>query len=129
MANERLEIFIIYDGECPFCSDFMAVANMRKAGYELKLVNARDKFHPAVLIVRRAGLNLDNGMVVLVGELVLYGADAAHFIISHGNPKAFRAKIYRMLLSRITIARILYPMLVILRKAYFSLTRRGLINE
>jgi hypothetical protein len=68
-------------------------------------------------------------MVVLVGGLTLYGVDAANFIILNGNPKAFRAKFYRLLLSNVMIARISYPVLVFLRRTYFFLTGRRLINE
>jgi predicted DCC family thiol-disulfide oxidoreductase YuxK len=129
MAIDKVEAVVIYDGECPFCADFIAVSNLREAGYKLELVNARDKLNRSVLRARDAGLNLDKGMVVLVGGLTLYGVDAANFIILNGNPKAFRAKFYRLLLSNVMIARISYPVLVFLRRTYFFLTGRRLINE
>jgi predicted DCC family thiol-disulfide oxidoreductase YuxK len=129
MANVKIDIAIVYDGECPFCADFMLAANMRKAGYALELVSAREKSHPKVLLARNFGLDLDYGMVVFVGDRILYGADAANFIVMHGDQTTFRGKVYRLLLSNSTVAKIFYPMLVFLRKVFFFITRRRLINE
>ncbi|UIY31430.1 DUF393 domain-containing protein (plasmid) [Neorhizobium galegae] len=58
---------IIYDGECPFCSQYVKLLKLRDAVGKVELVNARDK-HPAVDIVRSAGVVLDNTMAILQGE-------------------------------------------------------------
>ena len=39
----QLGDFLLYDGECPFCSAFVKMQRMRAAGINLKLLDAREQ--------------------------------------------------------------------------------------
>ena len=68
---------LVYDGDCPFCASYAGLKRLRERYPDLELVNARDKpLHPAVTEVRRRGLKIDDGMALVDGDQVYYGASA-----------------------------------------------------
>ena len=119
---------IVYDGECPFCSNFVSLANLRKLGYEVTLVNAREDDNEIVRDVAKK-YDLDDGMVVLIGEKVLYGSMAAHFLSTGFDIKNPVAFLYSIMLSNRLVSRCIYPLLVRGRKIYFKLLGKPLIND
>jgi predicted DCC family thiol-disulfide oxidoreductase YuxK len=121
-------VTIVYDGECPFCSDFVALNRLKESGYTLTIINARDTKNPVVVDLRKS-YDIDNGMIVIYREKVLYGSSAARFISSSYSHKVLRASLYRLILGNQKIANILYPVLVFLRKLYFRLVGKKFINE
>ena len=72
---------IVYDGECPFCAAYMRMVRLREAAGAVTLVNAREAGHPVLRRIRDAGLNLDDGMVVEIGDQ-LYHGDAAMTVMA-----------------------------------------------
>ena len=46
-------VTIVYDGECPFCNDFVALNHLKDNGYNIKLINARDTGNPLVHDLRK----------------------------------------------------------------------------
>ena len=125
---ETTNVTIIYDEECPFCSDFVALNNLRESGYLVKLVNARESDDEVVSDLKTK-YNLDDGMIVIVEEAVLYGAAAAMFIAASYSRRGVRSAMYAFLLSNEHIAAIVYPVLVTLRKFFFRIIGKKLINE
>jgi predicted DCC family thiol-disulfide oxidoreductase YuxK len=64
-------LHIIYDGDCPFCSSYVALLKLRKQ-YDVRLVDARKE--PA--IGARYGLDLNEGMIVDLNGEIYHGARA-----------------------------------------------------
>ena len=55
--------WLLYDGECPFCSRYVVHVRLRAAIGPVMLANARE--HPALVEeVRRLGYDVDEGMVL-----------------------------------------------------------------
>src|SRR5438046_960309 len=67
----KATLHIIYDGDCPFCSSYVALLRLREQ-YDVHLVDARKE--PAV--AARYGLDLNEGMVVDLDGQVHHGARA-----------------------------------------------------
>ena len=67
----RATLHIVYDGDCPFCSSYVALLRLREQ-YDVRLVDARKE--PAV--AARYGLDLNEGMVVDLDGKVYHGARA-----------------------------------------------------
>ena len=122
------DVTIVYDGECPFCSDFVSLNRLKEHGYTVKIINARDTKNSVVIDLRK-NFDIDKGMIVIHGEKVLYGSSAARFISSFNSYGILRASLYRLMLANQKIANILYPVLVFLRKLYFRLVGKKFINE
>ena len=125
---ETSEVTIIYDEECPFCADFVALNNLRKSGYLVRLVNARENEDELVSDLS-AKYNLDDGMIVIVDGSVLYGAAAAMFIAASYSRRGIRSAMYALLLSNKHMALAVYPVLVALRKFFFRIIGKNLIND
>ena len=126
--NTRIEI--IYDGECPFCTDFVVVSNIKKTFANIKITNARNSNEQSVIMLKRQGINLDEGMVVIKEDgSILYGDKAARFITLYGKGYGIRAFVYRLVLRNEKFAIISYPFLVLLRKIYFKIVGKRWINE
>lgn len=119
---------VIYDGECPFCSNFVYLSNLKRLGYKVTLISAREEDNETVRKLSK-GFDLDNGMIVVVGSDILYGANAARFLTTGFNTSNPLALIYYILLKNKTVSKIIYPLLVRARKIYFRITGKRLIND
>ncbi|UIK04982.1 DCC1-like thiol-disulfide oxidoreductase family protein [Neorhizobium galegae] len=101
---------IIYDGECPFCSQYVKLLKLRDAVGKVELVNARDE-HPAVDIVRSAGVVLDHTMAMVQGGKIYSGAECVTrlALLSTGSDRfnRFNSFIFR----HPTVSRAAYPLL------------------
>ncbi len=89
---------IVYDGECPFCANYVALLRLRE-GHAVELINARTdrtKAHPY-------GLDLDDGMIGDLGGAVFRGA-AAVALLSRLSRR-------RGVLSSDRVAKAVYPVM------------------
>lgn len=76
--------YILYDGECPACRSYMAVAGLRKARPELRIVDARQA-PELVATLRTQGYEINEGMMVSLGGQLFFGADATRLIAELGK--------------------------------------------
>lgn len=115
---------IVYDGECPFCSRYVAMVRLRDAVGAVELVNAREA-HPAVDRVRAAGFDLNDGMALIDGEDIHFGDEVVHRLAlmstSSGLFNAINARVFR---SRRASA-LLYPIMKAGRRATLRLMGRA----
>jgi predicted DCC family thiol-disulfide oxidoreductase YuxK len=101
--------WLIYDGDCPFCSRYVQYVRVRDA-VELRLVNARDG-GPLVDEVKRAGLDLDGGMVLKLGDRYYHGADCIHVLALLGSPSNAFNRVNAAIFRSERLSRVLYPVL------------------
>lgn len=123
-----MKVEIVYDQNCPFCSDFVRVLEVKQAGHDVEFINARDAANPRIKILSMK-YNLDDGMVVIVDGVEYYGDSAAHIMAMLSSTNTYRGAFYKLILKNKILAAYFYPVLVILRKLFFRLTRRKLIND
>ena len=76
MAGDE-EVYIVYDGECPVCSNYTRPVRLREAVGRVTILNARED-HEVVREIKRQGYDLDEGMVLKIGNDIHFGADAMH---------------------------------------------------
>ena len=100
---------LIYDGDCPFCSRYTAMLDLRDR-YDLTLINARRQ-HPLVDEVRNRGLRLDEGMILKIDDRYYHGDRCLNLLALMGSDTGFFSVMTRMLFGRPRIAAILYPIL------------------
>ena len=69
------ENYLLYDGDCPFCSNYVRMMRLRKAAGPIALLNMRD--HPELAAHHRAqGYDLNQGMLLHLDGCDYWGADA-----------------------------------------------------
>ena len=122
------EIMLVYDKECPVCNLYCSMARIRAAAGELRLVNAREPGGVMDEITLR-GLDIDQGMVLKVGEELYYGSDAIHALaLMSSRSGVFNRLTYWVFRSQ-ALARVLYPLLRFGRNLLLKLLGRSKINN
>jgi predicted DCC family thiol-disulfide oxidoreductase YuxK len=108
-ADAGQDAWLIYDGDCPFCSRYVQYVRVRDA-IKLRLVNARDG-GPLVDEIRRAGLDLDGGMVLKLGNRFYHGADCIHVLALLGSTSDVFNRVNAAIFRSESLSRLLYPVL------------------
>lgn len=136
MDNSALQIlksiapepFVIYDGECPFCSRFVRWTRLRDAIGKVTLIDARS-IDGERLEAIRALYDLDQGMIFAYGGQVHWGADAVHVM----SLLSQRSNTFNRLLAATFrhrwLSNLLYPILRLGRSLTLTALRRKPIFE
>jgi predicted DCC family thiol-disulfide oxidoreductase YuxK len=122
------DIWVVYDGECPFCSRYVLLYRLRERGQRIHLVDARSS-DPIVGEIRARNLDLNEGMVVRWRGHDYYGSEAMHLLATLAGDGSLFNRVNRLLFSRPHLARTLYPALVRGRKLILRILGRKLIGE
>ena len=118
--------FILYDGECPFCSSFVNLARVREVVNEMRLLNARE--HPElVAFYRSEGMEINDGMIVSVAGSIFYGAEAVRVLSELTGSKGLFRILLQISFSGTARAKFLYPLLVFGRRLWFRITFKKMI--
>jgi predicted DCC family thiol-disulfide oxidoreductase YuxK len=103
-------LVVIYDGECPFCSNYVRVLTLRESAGAVHLVDARLK--PALAArLRSDGYDLNQGMVALYGGRVYFGAECVNLLALLSAPSSAFNRINRAVFRSRILSRTLYPVL------------------
>lgn len=102
--------YVVYDGECPFCSRYVRMLRLRDAVGSVELVDARAD-HPVVRMLRAKQVNLDEGMALVQGEHISHGDECIHRLALMTTPSDMLNKINSWIFSSAAASRILYPFL------------------
>jgi predicted DCC family thiol-disulfide oxidoreductase YuxK len=119
--------WLVYDGDCPFCSRYVQYLRLRKAAGQVRLVNAREG-GPLVDEMRRAGLDLDEGMVLKLGGRYYHGADCIHALALLSSGSGLFNAINARVFSSPRLSRMLYPLLRAGRNTVLGLLGRSRIE-
>lgn len=120
--------FIIYDGECVFCQNYVRFLQLREAIGPVELVDARSG-DPRVERYWAKGYDLDEGMVFIHRDRVFHGAEATHVLASLSSGSGLFNKLNAAVFSSRATARLLYPALKLGRRLTLKARRRGLLRE
>lgn len=119
--------WLVYDGECPFCSAYVKLVRLRDTIGPVKLVNARDG-GPIVDEVRRAGFDIDEGMVLKYQGRLYHGADCINMLALLTTPSSTFNRLNARLFRSRAASRVLYPVLRAGRNAALRLLGRRKIG-
>ena len=121
-------ITIIYDGDCPLCDDYIRRLRLVEAAGAIELVNARSD-HPCLLEAWQNGHDLDQGMVVMIGNTVFYGAEAVAVLARLSTTNTLFNSLNHAILSRPGVSKRLYPMFKAARRLALLFTgKTRLVN-
>lgn len=122
------DIEVVYDRECPICEFYCTRTDIDPAAGNLLLVDARED-SDALRDVTALGLDIDEGMVVRVADKLHYGADAIHQLALLSSGKGFVNAVGKFFFRSARVARILYPLLKLLRNLLLKMLGRTRINN
>lgn len=105
----KATIDLVYDRECPVC-DFYCRHAAVSEGSELKRIDARESGH-LMTEITRAGLDIDQGMVLKKDGVLYYGSDAIHELAKLAPRRGAFNRLSRALFSNRRAAHLLYPVM------------------
>ena len=107
--ENQINVWLVYDGECPVCRTYCKYIRMREAVGNLQLVDARQ---PSAMMdeITAAGLDIDQGMVLKFKDKIYYGPDAIHILTLLSTPSGFFNRINYYFFSTKLGAKIFYPL-------------------
>jgi len=107
--ENQINVWLVYDGECPVCRTYCKYIRMREAVGNLQLVDARQ---PSAMMdeITAAGLDIDQGMVLKFKDTIYYGPDAIHILTLLSTPSGFFNRINYYFFSTKLGAKIFYPL-------------------
>lgn len=116
--------WLLYDGECPFCSSYVHYVRLRETAGPITLADARE--HPALVAEAKSlGFDIDVGMVLKLDGQYYFGGDCIHALSLLTTPSGAFNRINRALFRSKAVARFAYPLLRAGRNlALFLLGRR-----
>jgi predicted DCC family thiol-disulfide oxidoreductase YuxK len=122
------EILLVYDKQCPACDAYCGMIRVRESVGTLRLVNARGAGKIMDEITAK-GLDIDEGMVLKVGNTLHYGADAIHVLsLMSSRVGTFNRLTYWMFRSK-RLSTILYPLFRFFRNMLLKILRKSRINN
>ena len=125
---EETDLFLVYDKECPACNYYCKLVRVRESVGNLVLVDARES-SSLMNEITEAELDIDQGMVFIVGDRMYYGADAIHALsIMSTRSGVFNRVTYWVFKSKV-LSSILYPMLRAARNLFLKILRKTKINN
>jgi len=119
---------IVYDGDCPFCDRYVTLLRLRDSIGQVALVNARDG-GSLVEAIRRLGIDLDEGMVLVMNGELYHGADCLNRLALLTTPSGTFNRMNAWMFRSPTAARLLYPVLRAGRNAALVLLGRKKIDR
>jgi predicted DCC family thiol-disulfide oxidoreductase YuxK len=102
--------YIVYDGDCVFCSQYVSFLRLKRAVGPVELVNAREP-HPAVTYVKSRGVDLNEEMALVIGGEIYSGPDCMHRLALMSTGAGLFNALTARVFARPALARALYPIL------------------
>jgi predicted DCC family thiol-disulfide oxidoreductase YuxK len=126
MANE--EILLVYDKQCPVCDNYCQLVRIRETVGELRLIDARASSAVMDEITSR-GWDIDQGMVLKMGDELYYGSDAIHALALISSRSGIFNRLNYWLFKSRMLSHFFYPILRFFRNHLLKLLGRTKINN
>ncbi len=125
----RTEPWLLYDGECPFCSAYVRYVRLKQSIGEVRMIDAREG-GPELAECRAAGLDADEGMVLKLNGTLYHGDECIHRLSLLSTPVGLFNKANAWIFRSRRRSKALYPILRTGRNAVLRmLGRRRIGNE
>ncbi|MBU2568697.1 MAG: DUF393 domain-containing protein [Gammaproteobacteria bacterium] len=128
-TNEKSnKLLIVYDGECPFCTQYVQLLKLREVISTVELINAREG-NSIVGDLFESGYDLNEGMVAIYENQTYYGADCVQVLALLSTGSGIFNRINSVIFRSKLLARILYPVLRIGRNLTLMLLGKRKITH
>ena len=123
-----IDDFVIYDGQCPFCAEFILRVRIDKALSGISFIDA----HTAPDIVARlmkSGYDIDEGMILSLNGIIYFGSECMHRLAMMTTSSDLFNKLNALIFRRPRIASLLYPIMRFFRSGALIFLGREKINK
>lgn len=127
-ASPQTEILLVYDRECPVCNAYCQVVRIRESVGELRIVDARAE-SDVMEEITREGLDIDQGMVLKMGDRLFYGSDAIHALALISTRSGVFNRLNYWAFRSQRVSKVLYPVLRAFRNLLLKLLGKTKINN
>ena len=126
--TEESDIFLVYDKQCPACNYYCNLVRIGESVGNLVLVDARE---PSTFMdeITAAELDIDQGMVLIVGDRMYYGVDAIHALSIMGTRSGVFNRVTYWCFKSKAVSSVLYPILRAARNLLLKILGRTKINN
>lgn len=121
-------MILVYDKECPVCHAYCQLVRIRESVGELKIVDARDDSE-ILREITASGLDIDQGMVLKMGDRLYYGADAIHILALISHRAGIFNRINYWIFSSRKLSFLFYPVFRLLRNLLLKILGKSRINN
>ena len=129
-SSDGGDLAIIYDAECPVCTAYscsVEIDDSKASG--VRRINARSSDDALVQQAKAAGLDLDEGMVVVHQGRLYHGADALNIMARLAPKQGLGNRLNRLAFGNSTFSRLVYPFLRGGRNTLLKLLGRTKIRD
>lgn len=122
------DIQLVYDRQCPVCEFYCQHIDIDASAGTLERVDARD---PGDIMdeITALGLDIDEGMVVKIGDSIFYGSDAINALALKSSRSGFFNRLAFWIFRSRRRSQLLYPLLKACRNLLLKVLRRTRINN
>lgn len=128
IESDPQEPWLLYDGECPFCSAYVKMVRLRDAVGNIRLVDAREG-GPELAEVRAAGLDINEGMALKYEGRLHHGDECVHKLSLLTTASGAFNRLNAWVFRSERRSRILYPWLRTGRNTALALLGRKKIEQ
>ena len=125
---QREEILLVYDRQCPACNAYCQIVRIRECVGDLRIVDARENSEVMNEITAQ-GLDIDQGMVLKMGEQLYYGSDAINKLALIGSRSGIFNRFNYWMFKSKTASSIFYPLLKFARNVLLKTLGKTKINN
>jgi predicted DCC family thiol-disulfide oxidoreductase YuxK len=120
-------IAVVYDGDCPFCTQYVTMLRLKAVAGDVELVDARSD-HDLAIWARRH-FDLDDGMAVRIHGAWHTGSDAVHALALLTGPSSTLNRLHYAVFRHRRTSAAIYPFLRAGRNLALRLIGRQKIGE
>ncbi len=122
MSNSPNALWLVYDGDCPFCTAGAKMYRLRQSVGELHIVNAREIAGSDLMTAIDAhGFDLNTGIVARFEGRLYHGKDALHLLAMLGSDIGWLNRLNVILFRHKAMLTLLYPVMVAMRNLMLRL--------
>ncbi len=111
MDNQSTDVtYLVYDGDCPFCSVYVEYVRVKESVGVFELVNAREGGSVVDDVIKH-DFDLDEGMVLIMNGQYYHGHDCINHLALLSTSSGFFNRINAFIFRSPTVSRVLYPVL------------------
>jgi predicted DCC family thiol-disulfide oxidoreductase YuxK len=127
LGKSTEKLFLVYDGDCPFCSAYVRYVRIQKALGRLQVVNARDG-GALMESIKKRGIDLNEGMVLILDDEYYFGSECMHRLALMSTGSGWFNALNATIFSRPLVAKLLYPCLKFGRRITLRLLGRSKLD-